>query len=245
MSLDLLKETPIVIVSRLYPLWVALSLDGAGAGLAGLDHGGTWDRGAIWGLVWGGAGSRVFFVHPHHPGASTRFAISGEGRPFRSHDHSRNNALFGIIGLGRGMAQQPSRISPTSARHGPALVANRFSPWWVIQAMSAVGLASRVKVPQAQAMADKRVEKVPPQMKHSQIFRRCLGYLPSSLAILLKFKESILRWDARNQKRIPNHCITLQFLVGVPHCGPNSANREKPGPQCGPCKECESHVHAV
>jgi stearoyl-CoA desaturase (delta-9 desaturase) len=71
-------------------------------------------------------------------------------RPFRSNDHSRNNAFFGLIGLGEGWHNNHHAF-PTSARHGLR--------WWefdasylIIRTLELLGLAWKVKVPGMEAL---------------------------------------------------------------------------------------------
>ena len=75
-------------------------------------------------------------------------------RPFRSHDESRNNLIFGVIGMGEGWHNNHHAF-PTSARHGLR--------WWeldasylIIRAMALVGLASEIRVPSRERMEAKR-----------------------------------------------------------------------------------------
>jgi stearoyl-CoA desaturase (Delta-9 desaturase) len=75
-------------------------------------------------------------------------------RPYRSGDQSRNNVVFGVLGLGEGW-HNTHHAFPTSARHGLR--------WWqvdvsyyVIRALAWLGLARQVKVPSRQARAQAR-----------------------------------------------------------------------------------------
>ena len=76
-------------------------------------------------------------------------------RPFKSRDHSRNNFLFGVVGLGEGWHNNHHAF-PASARHGLR--------WWeldvsylVIEALRVVGLAWRVRLPGPKALAARRL----------------------------------------------------------------------------------------
>lgn len=136
-------------VSKLFPLWVALSVL-MPAVIAGLVMG-TW-QGALLGLLWGSA-VRIFLVH--HVTWSINSACHLWGtRPFKSHDESRNNVVFGLLALGEGW-HNAHHAFPTSARHGLR--------WWeidiaycIIRGMELVGLASNVKVPSRERIAAKR-----------------------------------------------------------------------------------------
>ena len=75
-------------------------------------------------------------------------------KPFRSHDESRNNAIFGVLALGEGWHNNHHAF-PASTRHGLR--------WWqfdasyiIIWMMSKVGLASNVRVPTKERMEAKK-----------------------------------------------------------------------------------------
>jgi stearoyl-CoA desaturase (Delta-9 desaturase) len=147
---DLLTDRALMITSRLFGLWVALGL--LIPALIGWLVTGSW-MGALFGFIWGGL-LRVFLVHHVTFSINSICHIWG-GRPFRSHDHSANNLVFGILGMGEGWHNNHHAF-PTSARHG--------LKWWqidvtylIIWAMSRLGLAWKVHVPSAEAMMAKRV----------------------------------------------------------------------------------------
>ncbi len=101
--------------------------------------------GLVMGLLWGGF-VRLFMVHHVTWSINSVCHIWGS-RPYDSHDHSRNNVIMGILAMGEGWHNNHHAF-PTSARHGLA--------WWqfdssylLIKAMSWVGLAKNVKVPDA------------------------------------------------------------------------------------------------
>ena len=147
---DLRKDRLVVWMSRLFPVWMLLGLliPAALGGLLTM----SW-TGVLLGFVWGGL-VRVFLVHHVTWSVNSVCHIWG-ARPFRSHDESRNNALFGVLAMGEGWHNNHHAF-PTSARHGLR--------WWqldvsylVIRAMSLVGLASDVRVPSAERVVAKRV----------------------------------------------------------------------------------------
>jgi stearoyl-CoA desaturase (delta-9 desaturase) len=75
-------------------------------------------------------------------------------RPFRSGDHSANNAAVALLSLGEGWHNNHHAF-PTSARHG--LFWWQFDPsYLLIKLMEKVGLAWDVRLPNAAAMAVKR-----------------------------------------------------------------------------------------
>jgi stearoyl-CoA desaturase (delta-9 desaturase) len=146
--MDLYPDRLLRGISVLFPLWVAVSL------LIPTVIGGliSWSwNGALLGFIWGGL-ARVFFVH-HLTWSINSVCHLWGTRPFRTHDESRNNAFFGVVGLGEGWHNNHHAF-PTSARHGLR--------WWefdasylLIRGMEMVGLAWRVKVPSAAAVSAK------------------------------------------------------------------------------------------
>lgn len=147
---DLAKDRTVRVISNLFPLWVALSL-GLPALLGGLITM-SW-LGALLGFIWGGL-VRILFVH-HITWSINSVCHLWGTKPFRSHDESRNNAIFGILAFGEGWHNNHHAF-PTSARHGLR--------WWeidlaylFIRALELVGLARRVRVPSPQAIEARRV----------------------------------------------------------------------------------------
>jgi stearoyl-CoA desaturase (delta-9 desaturase) len=146
---DLEADKVTRLVSKLFPLWVALGLLLPAA--IALAITGSWTA-ALLGMLWGGL-VRVFVVH-HVTWSINSVCHLWGSRPFDSRDHSRNNFLFGIIGLGEGWHNNHHAF-PTSARHGL---------WWwqidlsylLIRAMELVGLARAVRVPAPERIAEKQ-----------------------------------------------------------------------------------------
>ncbi len=146
---DLSQSRLLRAVSALFPLWVAagLVLPAALGGLLARSWAGVWG-----GLVWGGL-VRVFLVHHVTWSINSVCHLWGR-RPYRSGDQSRDNVLFGVLGLGEGW-HHSHHAFPTSARHGLR--------WWqldvsyaVIRALALLGLAWDVKVPTREAQAARR-----------------------------------------------------------------------------------------
>jgi stearoyl-CoA desaturase (Delta-9 desaturase) len=146
---DLAARRGLRAAHRLFPLWVALGLaiPATLGGVATLSWGGAWT-----GLVWGGL-VRAFLVH--HATWSINSACHLWGaRPYDSGDESRDNAVFGVLGLGEGW-HNTHHAFPSSARHGLR--------WWevdasyyVIRAMALVGLAWGLKLPTRAALEKAR-----------------------------------------------------------------------------------------
>jgi stearoyl-CoA desaturase (delta-9 desaturase) len=146
---DLRASRLIRVTSRLFPLWALLGLL-LPALLGGLLTM-TW-LGALLGFIWGGL-VRIFLVHHVTWSVNSVCHIWGS-RPFKSHDHSRNNVIFGVLAMGEGWHNNHHAF-PTSARHGLR--------WWqldvsyiTIWLMSKVGLAWNVRVPSEDRIIAKR-----------------------------------------------------------------------------------------
>jgi stearoyl-CoA desaturase (Delta-9 desaturase) len=133
-------------MSASFPLWVTLGLL-LPAVLGGLVYGG-W-MGALLGLIWGGL-VRIFFVH--HVTWSINSVCHLWGRQaFAVRDQSKNNLLFGILGLGEGWHNNHHAF-PGSARHG--LKWHQIdASYWIIRSLALVGLAWQVRLPPAGALS--------------------------------------------------------------------------------------------
>jgi stearoyl-CoA desaturase (Delta-9 desaturase) len=137
---DLKADAVVRRVSALFPLWVILGL----LIPAGIAYAATGTMmGALLGLIWGGL-VRIFLVHHLTWSINSACHLWGS-RPFITHDHSRNNVVFGLLGFGEGWHNNHHAF-PTSARHGLR--------WWqvdlgyiVILALKSMGLARNVRVP--------------------------------------------------------------------------------------------------
>jgi len=137
---DLLADPTTRFVDRTFWVWILLS-----AVLPAVAGGlwlGTW-MGALQGFLWGGL---VRLLCVHHVTWSINSVCHLWGtRPFNSHDHSRNNVIMGILGMGEGWHNNHHAF-PTSARHGLR--------WWqfdssyiLIKLLSYVGLTKNIRVP--------------------------------------------------------------------------------------------------
>ncbi|MDB5290008.1 MAG: Stearoyl-CoA 9-desaturase [Phycisphaerales bacterium] len=142
---DLLADRGLLLIDRLYFLWVALGLflPAIALGLYSRSWGGF-----VSGLVWGGL-VRVFLMQ-HVTWSINSVCHVWGGRPFNSADHSTNNFPIAILSLGEGWHNNHHAF-PTSARHGLR--------WWqfdatyvVIRMMSRLGLAWNVRQPTASAI---------------------------------------------------------------------------------------------
>ena len=145
---DLRRDRMVRAMSRLFPLWVIVSLvlPAAIGGLITMSWGGVW-----MGFVWGGL-TRIFIVHHVTWSINSVCHIWGS-RPFKSDDESRNNAVCGVLGFGEGWHNNHHAF-PNSARHG--------LEWWqldvsylVIRLLALLGLAWNLKLP-AQEMVERK-----------------------------------------------------------------------------------------
>ena len=151
---DLKKDRALRWINTMFPLWVLLSLllPTVLGGLLSM----SWS-GALLGLVWGGL-ARIFLVH-HVTWSINSVCHLWGSRDFESHDESRNNFIFGVLALGEGWHNNHHAF-PTSARHGLRWWQIDIS-YWVIRGMEAVGLATKVRKPTAEAMIAKARRTTP------------------------------------------------------------------------------------
>jgi stearoyl-CoA desaturase (delta-9 desaturase) len=146
---DLAKDRVTSWVSKTFPVWVGLGM------VIPAVVCGVWTMswvGALLGFIWGGL-VRVFLVHHVTWSINSVCHIWGS-RPYDSHDESRNNPVFGILGLGEGWHNNHHAF-PRSARHG--------LEWWqvdasylVIRGLMLVGLAWDPVIPTRERLESKR-----------------------------------------------------------------------------------------
>ncbi|MFN5956382.1 MAG: acyl-CoA desaturase, partial [Planctomyces sp.] len=146
---DLRNDPVLRFVDRFFFLWLAVGLLIPGV-IAGLVTQ-TW-TGAALGVLWGGL-VRILVVHHITRSINSACHLWG-ARDYVSHDHSRNNLIFGILGLGEGWHNNHHAF-PTSARHGLAWWQFDLS-WIIIRGMELVGLARNVRLPSPERLAAKR-----------------------------------------------------------------------------------------
>lgn len=137
---DLRRDPALVAADRHFRFWVFFGLV-APAIIGGLLTM-TW-FGALLGFLWGGL-IRVLVVHHMTWSVNSICHIWGT-RPFDSDDESRNNVIMGVLGLGDGWHNNHHAF-PSSARHGLRWWEIDAS-YWVIKALSFVGLAKDIRKP--------------------------------------------------------------------------------------------------
>lgn len=155
---DLMKDKLVMRISRLFPLWVLLSMiiPTILGGLMEIILGGGFWWGAFLGFVWGGL-VRVLVVH-HITWSVNSICHLWGTRPFRSSDESRNNPIVGVLALGEGWHNNHHAF-PTSARHG--LEWWQFdSSWLMIKSLEKVGVVRDVRVPSMARIKAKRQESL-------------------------------------------------------------------------------------
>jgi stearoyl-CoA desaturase (delta-9 desaturase) len=144
-----LKQDPLISwMSRRWWVWTVagLVLPGIIGGLITM----SW-TGALLGFLWGGP-VRVFLVHHVTWSINSVCHIWGS-RPFKSHDESRNNPIFGVLAMGEGWHNNHHAF-PTSARHGLRWWQIDFS-YMIIRGLGMLGLASDIRVPSKERLEAK------------------------------------------------------------------------------------------
>ncbi len=137
---DLTRERALRVTNLLTALWVVLGLLLPAS--LGLIISGKWN--GFWtGLIWGGV-ARVFLVHHITWSINSACHLWGR-RPYESGDLSRNNPVFGYLGMGEGW-HNTHHAFPGSARHGLRWWQLDVS-YWIIWGLSKLHLAWDVKTP--------------------------------------------------------------------------------------------------
>jgi stearoyl-CoA desaturase (Delta-9 desaturase) len=137
---DLWADPVLSAVNRQFVLWVVIGLifPAVLGGLITMSF-----MGALLGFLWGGL-VRILVVHHITWSVNSVCHLWGT-RPFACGDHSRNNAIVGVLAFGEGWHNNHHAF-PTSARHGLR--------WWeidlsymFIKGLSLVGLAKEIRLP--------------------------------------------------------------------------------------------------
>lgn len=146
---DLSQDRVVMAASRQFVPWVIVGFL-LPATIGALV---TWSwMGLLLGFLWGGL-VRVLLVHHLTWSVNSVCHLWGT-QPFRSRDESRNNPIVGVLGFGEGWHNNHHAF-PTSARHGLRWWELDVS-YWVILGLQAMGLASKVRVPDRARMESKR-----------------------------------------------------------------------------------------
>ena len=146
---DIYRDDAISRANRLYYVWVFGGLI-VPALIGGLVSGTLY--GAFTGFLWGGL-VRVFLAYHFVNGIDSVTHIFGN-QPFKSDDHSVNNAVWAVPTLGEGWHNNHHAF-PSSAVFG--LEWYQVDPGaWVLKALRAFGQVWDIQVPTAEMIAAKR-----------------------------------------------------------------------------------------
>ncbi len=136
---DLLADRGMLVINRLFGLWLAISLLVPAA--IGYAIAGTW-QGAVTGLLWGGA-VRIFLLH-HVTFSINSICHFWGRRRFRVTDESRNVWLLSLISFGESWHNNHHAF-PSSAFHGMSRREIVLDPGaWVVTGLEKLGLAWKV-----------------------------------------------------------------------------------------------------
>jgi stearoyl-CoA desaturase (delta-9 desaturase) len=147
---DLIADRDVARVSRLFPLWVAVSLllPAVGGGVLSL----SW-QGALSGFFWGGL-VRVGLVHHVTWSVNSICHVFGK-QQFASRDQSTNVWWLAVPSLGESW-HNLHHAEPTSARHG--VLRGQLDPSaWLIRRFEQLGWASDVRWPDPVRVAARRL----------------------------------------------------------------------------------------
>lgn len=147
---DLLADRDLAVISRLFPMWVVLSL--AVPFFCGWAAVGT-IGGAITALVWGGL-VRIFLVH-HVTWSINSICHTFGSRPFDTHDRSTNVAALALVSLGESW-HNAHHAFPTLARHGVDR-GQLDATAACIRVWERLGWVHDVRWPRAELLATRRV----------------------------------------------------------------------------------------
>jgi len=139
---DLIRDRKLMALNRHYPWLVAAGV--ILPGLVALAITRQWQSAGS-AMLWAG-GVRLFLAHHTTWSINSICHLYGDS-PYATGDQSRNNGVCAVLTFGEGWHNNHHAF-PTSARHGLQWWQVDAS-YWLIRAMSAVGLAWDVRVPSA------------------------------------------------------------------------------------------------
>ncbi len=146
---DLYRDPLIAWANKLYFFWVFLGI--ALPALIGGVISQSW-YGALTGMLWGG-GVRMFLTYHFVNGIDSVTHIFGN-QPFKSDDHSVNNAVWALPTLGEGWHNNHHAF-PTSAFFG--IEWYQIDPGaWVLRALQAIGQVWDLQKPTDEMIATRR-----------------------------------------------------------------------------------------
>ena len=151
---DIYRDSAISRTNRLYYLWVFLGF--ALPTLIGGLVAQSW-YGALTGFLWGGM-VRMFLCYHFVNGIDSVTHVFGT-QPFKSDDHSVNNALWAMPTLGEGWHNNHHAF-PSSAVFG--LEWYQLDPGaWLLRGLQKLGLVWDINMPTAEMIAERRRETAP------------------------------------------------------------------------------------
>ncbi len=150
---DLIRNRPLIRVARLYYYWVGLGLL-IPAAIGAVAYG-SW-QGAVSCLLWGGF-VRIFVLENIIWAINSFLHMVGT-RPYESRENSRNGGIFALLTLGESWHNNHHAF-PSSPSFG--LQWYRLDPgYWLIRLLSAVGLASDLRLPTQERLQAKRINNI-------------------------------------------------------------------------------------
>ncbi len=152
---DLIEDRGLRFIDRTFAWWVLLGLL-LPTGLGWALTGSAW--GALSGFIWGGL-VRIFVAHHVTWSVNSVCHVWGS-HDYESNDHSTNNLVVALFSAGEGWHNNHHAF-PTSARHGLKWWQIDLS-WYLIKALSWVGLAWDIRTPPRKALEAKAAKKDAP-----------------------------------------------------------------------------------
>ncbi len=147
---DLIRDRKLMALNRYYPWLVAAGV--VLPGLVALAITRQWYAAGT-AMLWAG-GVRLFLAHHTTWSINSICHLFGDS-PYATGDQSRNNGVCAVLTFGEGWHNNHHAF-PTSARHGLQWWQVDAS-YWLIRAMSAVGLAWDVRLPSAAQLESRTV----------------------------------------------------------------------------------------
>jgi stearoyl-CoA desaturase (delta-9 desaturase) len=153
---DLIRNRSLIRVARLYYYWVGLGL--LIPAVVGAVAYQSW-QGAVSCLLWGGF-VRIFVLENIIWAINSVLHMVGT-RPYDSRENSRNGGIFALLTLGESWHNNHHAF-PSSPSFG--LQWYRLDPgYWLIRLLTAVGLASELRLPSRERVQSKRLNNIRPE----------------------------------------------------------------------------------
>ncbi len=150
-AIDLARDPVTIHLTKYYFRYIALGILLPGIAMLAVEP--NW-IGFLRGIFWGGI-LRILVVHHVTWSVNSICHLFGS-RDFNTKDESRNNLLFGVIGLGEGWHNNHHAF-PTSARHGLLKYQLDISYLFLLM-LRKVGIVSDLVLPSKSHLERKKVE---------------------------------------------------------------------------------------